>query len=298
VIRVRASLLVCAIGLAVAAVLVSMTAAAQAQRKPASGKASISGFVTDTNGTAIGGADVVLTSSSGAKQETKSDEKGFYSFTGIHSGTYNLSVNALSFPGMKFEYISVAAGQEIPLDATLQGVIPKPAPNAPVQSAAPAEVPSPTRGEVVPPTPAEVAPPTPAQNPAQLPAGKSTQPSVDNRGSGKAAISGIATDQTGAVLPGAKVVLSNAAGFKQETVTDEKGSYRFTDLQPGTYTLTVTAPNFEVQKLDNIAVTGGGLPLDVTLTPAKSNEEVNVVANTVGKVEVETATVSGTITQK
>ena len=50
----------------------------------------------------------------------------------------------------------------------------------------------------------------------------------------KAAISGTVTDQTGAVVTGASVVLSNATGFRQETQSDEKGAYLFTGLEAGT----------------------------------------------------------------
>src|SRR5262249_34590053 len=67
---------------------------------------------------------------------------------------------------------------------------------------------------------------------------------------GKAAINGTVTDQTQAVVPGAKAVLSNASGFKQEALSDDKGAYVFRGIEAGTYTLTVTAPNFAVQNLD------------------------------------------------
>jgi hypothetical protein len=114
-----------------------------------------------------------------------------------------------------------------------------------------------------------------------------------------AVISGTVADQTQAVVTGAKVMLRDAAGAQQETETNDKGSYTFRSLRPGTYTLTVTAPNFADQVLDNIAVTEGlELALDVTLLPASAKTEVNVQSSGVGQVETETSTVSGTITQQ
>ena len=114
-----------------------------------------------------------------------------------------------------------------------------------------------------------------------------------------AAIRGTATDQTQAVVAGAKAVLTNAAREKLETAANEKGIYSFTGLKPGTYTLTVTAPNFGVKAFDNITVTAGlELTLDATLEPAGEKTEVNVESSGVGQVETESATVSGTITQK
>ncbi len=115
----------------------------------------------------------------------------------------------------------------------------------------------------------------------------------------KAAIHGTVTDQTQAVVTGAKVVLSNGAAFKQETQTNEKGVYSFVDLDAGTYSLSITAPNFAVKTLDYITLTAGlEVTLDAPLEPAGEKTEVNVESGNVGRVETETASVSGTITQK
>ena len=115
----------------------------------------------------------------------------------------------------------------------------------------------------------------------------------------KSAISGTVTDQTQAVVTGAKVELSSGAGAEQQTTTDDKGSYTFRGLEPGTYTMTVSAPNFASKVLDNIGLTEGlELNLEVTLEPASTKSEVKVEAGGAAQVEVENATVSGTITQK
>jgi hypothetical protein len=117
--------------------------------------------------------------------------------------------------------------------------------------------------------------------------------------SNKASISGTVTDATGAVISGAKVTLTTAAGLKEETQSDEKGAYSFTKLEAGTYNLTVTAPGFGVETLTNIGLTAGQqLPLESTLQPESAKSEVEVKEQGPGEVEVENATVSGTITQK
>jgi hypothetical protein len=116
--------------------------------------------------------------------------------------------------------------------------------------------------------------------------------------SDKGAIHGTVTDQTQAVVVGAAVALTNTAGFKKETQSNDKGEYSLTDLDAGTYTLTVTAPNFAVKVLDYINLTAGlDLTLDAPLEPARGKTEVNVESNSVGKVETETASVTGTITE-
>ena len=116
---------------------------------------------------------------------------------------------------------------------------------------------------------------------------------------GKAVVRGTVTDTTGAVVTAASVVLSNGVGAKKEIQTDDKGSYAFTDLDAGTYSLSVTAPNFALKVMDNITVTSGlDLSLDLALEPATAKSEINVESGGVGRVETESATVSGTITQK
>src|SRR5260370_22479510 len=68
-----------------------------------------------------------------------------------------------------------------------------------------------------------------------------------------ASMQGVVKDQTGAVVPNATVVLSSPAMMGTKTVkTDQSGSYRFADLPPGEYTLTVTSPNFRTWKLTKI----------------------------------------------
>jgi Carboxypeptidase regulatory-like domain len=120
----------------------------------------------------------------------------------------------------------------------------------------------------------------------------------------QASISGTVMDQTGAVIPGASVVLSRGPQAKPEVITpevitDDKGIYAFRALDAGTYTLTVTAPNFAAQSLTDITLAAGQeLSLDVTLLPQSAQSKVNVEAEGAAQVEVENATVAGTITQK
>ena len=59
------------------------------------------------------------------------------------------------------------------------------------------------------------------------------------------AIAGAVTDATGAVVPNAAIVLHNDdTGNDRTGKSDGSGSYRFDQLAPGTYSITVTAPGF------------------------------------------------------
>ncbi len=58
-------------------------------------------------------------------------------------------------------------------------------------------------------------------------------------------IYGKATDASGAVLPGASVTISGEAGSRT-TVTGADGTFRFLNLDPGDYTVTVVAPGLRL----------------------------------------------------
>ena len=61
-------------------------------------------------------------------------------------------------------------------------------------------------------------------------------------------ITGIVSDQTGAVVPGAQVVVtSQATGFVRETMTSETGEYRVPLLPPSAYSIKVETTGFKTQ---------------------------------------------------
>src|SRR5437867_8446387 len=59
-------------------------------------------------------------------------------------------------------------------------------------------------------------------------------------------LTGNVTDQTGAAITGAKVeVLNVNTSISKSTTTDDRGSYLFSDLQPGVYKVTIEATSFK-----------------------------------------------------
>jgi hypothetical protein len=69
-------------------------------------------------------------------------------------------------------------------------------------------------------------------------------------------INGTITDGTGAIVPGVDVVLSSVGviGGNQQAVTDERGTYRFINLVPGRYKVTVEMPGFKTVVRDGIVI--------------------------------------------
>ncbi|HTX42709.1 MAG TPA: carboxypeptidase-like regulatory domain-containing protein [Acidobacteriaceae bacterium] len=61
-------------------------------------------------------------------------------------------------------------------------------------------------------------------------------------------LTGVVTDSTGAVLPGASVTIVRAAtGQTLRTATNAHGEYSFQQLSPGTWTVTASAGGFSSQ---------------------------------------------------
>jgi Carboxypeptidase regulatory-like domain len=93
-------------------------------------------------------------------------------------------------------------------------------------------------------------------------------------------LQGSVKDPSGAVVSNATVELSGSAQIGKKTLTtDSSGYYRFANLSPGTYTLTVKAPTFSELKREGIVIEIGHLPtLDLTLTVGAAGTVVEVTA--------------------
>lgn len=76
---------------------------------------------------------------------------------------------------------------------------------------------------------------------------------------GTGALTITVTDPTGAVIVGATVKVSNAAGLTRSETTGNNGSYTFTLLPPGNYTVNITAPGFS-------SIDVASVPVNVTET--------------------------------
>ena len=68
-------------------------------------------------------------------------------------------------------------------------------------------------------------------------------------------VEGSVQDETGAVIPGASVTLTNAdTGVAQETVTDERGLYLFPLVSEGTYRMAARVPGFTTTVVEDVRV--------------------------------------------
>jgi len=91
-----------------------------------------------------------------------------------------------------------------------------------------------------------------------------------------ATLRGQVTDESGAVIPGAKVVLSGPAGAVKTTTADRAGSYTFAGVPPGSYTVQASAPKLAQAAPAEVSLKAGTQVLNLTLKVASIAEKVTV----------------------
>ena len=94
-------------------------------------------------------------------------------------------------------------------------------------------------------------------------------------------IVGTVLDASGAAVPNAAItIIDNSTGQSRAGVTTEDGTYAFTDVPAGSYTLTVTARGFRLSRTTNVQVAINAVSRnDVRLQVGELAETVNVEAS-------------------
>ena len=117
--------------------------------------------------------------------------------------------------------------------------------------------------------------------------------------SDRGSISGTVSDSTGAVIPGAKVVVTNAStNATLNTTSSEAGVYTAPNLPVGVYSVRVEREGFKPALLNNVNVNVGlNARGDVTLEVGASQQVVEVQAQAAA-LQTEDAKAATTITNK
>src|SRR5258706_5171002 len=108
---------------------------------------------------------------------------------------------------------------------------------------------------------------------------------------------GTVVDATGAVVPNASVTVTNdATGAAQTKQTSGEGVFEFTKLDPGSYTLDVSATGFKRSLNKSVSVKLGIVnPIDVKLEAGNVAETVTVTATTEEVIQRDQSQISTTI---
>ena len=113
-----------------------------------------------------------------------------------------------------------------------------------------------------------------------------------------ATLSGTATDQTDARIPGASILVTNdATGDKRDSKADSAGFFSVTALVPGTYTVKISAKGFASWEETGVLLNQGDsrtLP-NIHLKISSDVNSVTVVSGADAEVPVDTAEISSTL---
>ncbi len=112
-------------------------------------------------------------------------------------------------------------------------------------------------------------------------------------------ILGTVSDQSGAAVAGATVVVTNVArGTSRALTTDETGGYVAPELLPGVYKIHVEAKGFKTSERPNVAIeVATDVRADFTLQPGQVSEMV-VVEEDVPLVNTTSSTLGGTLSNE
>ena len=114
--------------------------------------------------------------------------------------------------------------------------------------------------------------------------------------SDNASVSGVVKDPGGAVVPGAKIVLTDErTTLERHSTTNESGFYIYTSVPPGPYSISAEAPGFkEARQTHNEIAPSTPASINLTLTLGVVTETVSVTAS-VGSVLPDNGALSGLV---
>src|SRR5258708_3907120 len=110
-------------------------------------------------------------------------------------------------------------------------------------------------------------------------------------------IVGVVADPSGAVLPNLSVTLkSDAKGNTQVQSTNSHGTYRFSLLAPGSYTVSVAAPEFQEGTMSGVVTIGQATTVNLVLSLSGATSTVEVTSDA-PLLQTENADVSTSFSQ-
>jgi hypothetical protein len=112
-------------------------------------------------------------------------------------------------------------------------------------------------------------------------------------------ITGLVTDPSGAIIPGAKVtLLDENKGFSFNATTDSSGRYVLRSIPPGTYKISAEAPSFQGQGHEHVHLdVSQNISIDFSLKVGAATASVEVKANAV-QLQTEDAVTGQVVNRK
>jgi hypothetical protein len=108
---------------------------------------------------------------------------------------------------------------------------------------------------------------------------------------------GVITDESGAVVPGARINVSNAAGPVKTAASSDDGSYSITGLAPGSYSVEAASPGLAQARPATVAIPNApeAVTLNLQLRVTLEKQEVTVEENPGPMVSVDPSQNAGAL---
>jgi hypothetical protein len=111
-------------------------------------------------------------------------------------------------------------------------------------------------------------------------------------------LKGQVADESGAVIPGAKVTASGPGGVVKSATTVSDGTYTLTGLAPGAWTLLAASPGLSQQQPAKVDISGGTQTLNLVLRVVLEKQEVNVQEQTNNMISTDPSNNAGALILK
>src|ERR1051326_1453901 len=111
-------------------------------------------------------------------------------------------------------------------------------------------------------------------------------------------LKGQVADESGAVIPGAKVTASGPGGVVKSATTIADGTYTITGLAPGDWSVLASSPGLTQQSPSKISISSGAQTLNLVLRVTLEKQEVTVQEQSNNTVTLDPSNNAGAIVLK
>ena len=113
-------------------------------------------------------------------------------------------------------------------------------------------------------------------------------------------IVGTVSDSTGAVIPGASIVVTNEkTSLERKAVTDNSGNYTLPNLPPSTYAIKAESKGLSAAQYSGIPLSvGQERVLNITLQPEAVTTEINVSGGELTVIDYSSAAIGANVNSR
>ena len=113
-----------------------------------------------------------------------------------------------------------------------------------------------------------------------------------------ATLRGVVTDESGAIVPAARVMLTGTNGLVKTVTAGSDGAYSFSGLPQGDYTVQARAPELVLPEAAKITLKTGTQTLNLQLKVAPTQQQMTVKEHAAPSVSTESANNAGALVMR